>query len=121
MMIHSWQMSEYLSRLKSAYKLSNYNDVTPAQIQKAEEGKTIWTADDIFNNLDSEVIKIRFTSHHGNLKINQKRRFIHNVKHLLSAGYQPKDLIKINEDCINKNGTIDEKKFEDILANGGEI
>lgn len=115
-------MVEIITKLESRYKINGKkHEVTPLRIQKTEEGNVEWTADDVYNNLDKQVIRERFTSHHGNPKLNPMRRFIHDARRLLAAGYDPIDLVKMNEDCIKKNGTIDEEQLTAFLNGDEEI
>ena len=108
-------MTELLNKLSSVYHSSATETVTPARIQRATKDENEWTADDVYNNLDSAVVESKFTSHHGNLKIKQKERFVHDASRLIKAGYKPQNLIKIDENCVNKNGTINEEELHKLL------
>lgn len=108
-------MTELLSKLDSLYHLNKDVVVKPAHIQKTIKNEAEWTAGDVFNNLDYEVVSTRFVSNHGNLKIDQKRRFIRDTTRLIRAGYKYQDLVKMDENCINKNGTVDEENLLKLL------
>jgi hypothetical protein len=60
-------------------------------------------------------IKGVFISGKGNLKKDKKyRRFILSLEELLDA-YKPIDIMKMDEDCIRKDGTIDKSALDDLL------
>lgn len=117
-------MAEILDRLGSVYQPEKAGTVTPCRIQKVVEGESTWTVEDIFNLIPPEVKLARFTSKHGHEKPNQVKRFKREIKRLLNDPrheFSPTDLIKLNEESIRKNGSIDEEKFKDFLKGGEEI
>ena len=109
-------MSEFLSKMHSRYK-SATETPSPKQIQEfiTDHGESHMTSSDLWLLMPQEVIS-NFTSNKGRLKQDKVRKFLKSVDILLDT-YKPNDILKINTDCIKKDGKIDEAKFKYFLEN----
>jgi hypothetical protein len=89
--------------------------VTPNQLQNYMTRRSFEkVTDEIWEQLDESVTE-KFFSNKGNLKPDKRKRFIRSLDLLLEE-YPPHDLVKMDETCIKKDGSVDIEKFKQILS-----
>jgi hypothetical protein len=110
-------MTEFLSAYNRRFKTSQ---VTPNRIQQhLERGDDDLTANDVWLMMPSEIVSL-FYSNTKRPKDKNIKKFIKSLDILLED-YKPMDLLKIDVDCVNRNGSINEDNLRKILTEGTGI
>ena len=95
----------------------NPQKATPSSILRiSSEASQEFVVQGILDNLDS-TISDEFLSTHNNIRGKKLNKFERSLETLLDKGFSQSDLIKIDNSCIKKDGSIDETKFRDLLNN----
>lgn len=111
-------MVETIRELKS--KLNGSDHVTPARIQRyLERSDDELSANDVWLLMPPEITA-KFVSNSGNLKEKKIKKFLRSLDALL-VDHTPMDLLKMDEDCVRKDGSVNEVLLDKILKEGTGI
>lgn len=95
--------------------MTERHSVTPNQLHNYMTRRSFENVtEEIWEQLHESVTE-KFFSNKGNLKPDKRKRFMRSLDTLLEE-YAPHDLIKMDETCIRKDGSIDISKFRQVLA-----
>jgi hypothetical protein len=87
---------------------------TPRRISDVMNGQ-IMTPEKILEELPIEVVD-KFISRNGNPKKERIDRFLRQIRKCLEAGFPAKQLLYMDEECVNNKGHIDQDRLKRIVA-----
>lgn len=118
-MLHWRGMQENLERLYQQVA-GEIKTPTPNRVLhilgRPEAGRL--TADEFFQTLPPEIQE-EFLSRKGNPKQEKLKKFYKNLEDLFEE-YSPTDIIRMDVDCIKKDGSIIRERLDEILENDPE-